>query len=380
MRAPSPWAPNTGEDLHDRIAKIEAGGFGLWHEHYNAACVYALPLRDQSIDATVRDDLAFRAVDRLATATALAESAHIAGRRDWVLSEDPDLDGLRTHALFKDFEALYFPADVRTALRPKHPQKLESSRYVSDLVATTALFWEQRWHERGRTLGEQPDVHTVLKWWEEECEAWDLLRKVALDYRHWGTRFELLEHLRAWAHEYGTEPPELEFPRYEEKPFPEADVVRGPPDRLARSAVRTAERRLEAIHKATANIAQSGAREQVQSLKLLQSTLREFDVKGRAPRRFVLAALCDHHAALWQLLREWLVAPTKEDGARAGRKFREQVGNTACVWGAADAWWRNPVLLLAAARGGARPAAALGRRLIRIGDGAPDRPVLKQQS
>jgi hypothetical protein len=379
-----PWKPETGESLRERVEAIEGRGFQLWHEHYNAACVYALPLLDRTIgpDDPLRNDLAKRAVERLATATAHAESAHIAGRRDWVLSEDPDLDGLRTHTRFKDFEALYFPAEVRTAVRPKHPQKLESSRHVGDLVKNTSLFWERRWHARGRTLEEHPDVHTVLKWWDEECEAWDLVRNVALDYRHWRTRFELLERLHGWADEYRTEPLIVRFPRYEEKPFSEAELARERPDELGRKAIEAAELRMRAIHDAAPDMGEGGgAGEEVRSLKLLQSTFRELDAKGRAPRRFVLAALCDHHAALWQLLREWLVAPTGRDAVRAQEAFERQVGNTACVWEAAGAWWRNRVLLLAAARGGARPAAALGRRLIHMGDGpGADAPVVPQRN
>jgi len=110
----------TPEDIDRELRSIEGRvGFARWQEHYNAACIYALPLPttgnpEQSEDL---DDLAEAAVTRLRRASARADSAYIASRRDWLLSEDPDLRGLRTQRQFKDFEAAYFPSAAASSQR-----------------------------------------------------------------------------------------------------------------------------------------------------------------------------------------------------------------------------------------------------------------------
>ena len=353
-------------DVKARVSEIERGSeFTRWHEHYNAACAYALPLLDHTScgAAVMRDAFAREAVSRLERATGHADSAYISGRRDWLLSEDPDLDGLRAHDAFKDFEAVYFPTDGPTRLRPPHPQRLESSRYVVELLVQTSRLLERTWHARGRALEDHPDVHTVLRWWADEQETWRLVRALAVDYRHWRTRFELLDHLRRWADENDLDRLAVNFPRYEEDPFCETLEQQSSARELADAEVEDADARLAAIGTAAPRIREADP-PVVRNMRMLQATLRAQDSRGRGPRRFLLAALCDHHAALWQLLREWLDAERGEECEDAKAAFRDRVAHTESVWVDADAWWRNAILVAAAARGGARPAAALARRLL----------------
>ena len=373
--------PSRVESITERVNEIEHGSdFTRWHEHYNAACAYALPLLDhRSCDAAgVSEGFARAAVDRLEKATGHADSAYISGRRDWLLSEDPDLDGLRGHDAFKDFEAVYFPTDRATRLRPPHPQRLESSRYVVDLLVQTSRLLERTWHARGRGLDGHPDVHTVLRWWADEQETWRLVRALAVDYRHWRTRFELLDHLRRWADANGLDRLAVKFPRYEEDPFCESRLHQGSSAAVAReladAAVQDADDRLAAIGDAAPRVRDSDP-PVVRNMRMLQATLRTQDAKGRGPRRFLLAALCDHHAALWQLLREWIEAEHGTECEQAKRAFKDRVAHTESVWHDADAWWRNHILVAAAARGGARPAAALARRLLHAENGATREPA-----
>lgn len=367
---PTGWPPKV-EALDERIAKIERGsGFDRWHEHYNAACVYAQPLmtdRPRSVgDHTPEDDLreklAERAVQRLATATTYANSAYIAGRREWLVSEDPDLDGLRAHPRFKDFEATYVPAEAPTVLRPREVQMLESSRYVRDLLLSTAEQWEHIWHLRGRTLDRRPNVHVVLAWWTDEREAWDQVRNVALNHRHWNACLELLDHQRTWGETYGFKAPDVSFPRYEDEPLaqPEPSNGGGEPAREAAEAMAT---RFGDIGRTVcASQANESVEVQLGYIERWQSTLRQLDAEGRGPQRLLLAALCDHHAALWQLLGEWLAAPAELEAEKRDA-FRRQVTQTARLWASAGTWWRNPVQVLAAVRhrpvsGSSRSAAA----------------------
>jgi hypothetical protein len=371
------WPPEPRR-LHDQIRAIEGRrGFDLWHEHYNAACVYALPLmaRDVRTEPSRADKLAKCAVVRLARATAHAESAYVAGRRDWLLSEDPDLDGLRAHARFKDFEAMNFPAAEPTAFRPLAVKTLESSRYVQALLTETARCWEQAWHERGRHLQPCPEVHQLLDWWNDEREAWELVREVALNNRHWPARVALLHALRDRADSYGFVAPVVMFPRYADRVLTEKELGEGEEERR-RAAERIATETEKHLHEIGATVCrhlamlpESGEMPRIASW---QEELRRLDTRGREPRRFLLALLCDDHAALWQLLREWIAADPGGDQDENHDAFCKQMAHTARVWCGAGEWWRSVALVRAAAHRGARPALLFGRY---AGNGGKTSPV-----
>ena len=94
----------------EKVGKAEGNGFDRWQENYNAACAYAVPTdggrRPQAAGMT---SWRKRRSSGLPRAAACSDSGYLAGRRAWLLSEDPDLDGLRGHPRFKWFEAMYFP-------------------------------------------------------------------------------------------------------------------------------------------------------------------------------------------------------------------------------------------------------------------------------
>lgn len=366
------WPPKP-ERLEKQIRRIEGvTRFKRWHEHYNAACLYALPLlafdreaRDAvALTEELRVDLATRAVQRLASATANADSAYVAGRRDWLLSEDPDLDGLRVTRSFKQFEAMNFPSREPTPYRPLHVKTLENSRYVRDLLETTARCWEQTWHLRGRLLDDHPDVHELLRWWRDECNAWQHVPTVALNNRHWPARADLLRLLRDHADTFEVPRPEVAFPRYADAVLTEEELGRGDArrrnaaDRVARRGEHHLHRIGRTIHEAQA---EGQFRPKIEDIERWQAVLRQLDARGREPRRFLLAILCDHHAALWQLLAEWVAAPPGPDRGAKQRAFVRQVADTDLIWCGADTWWRSRVLVRAAAHRGARPALVFGR-------------------
>ena len=317
------WLPPP-ERLEARIKDIEGRRtFGRWHEHYNAACAYALPLLShpaantianeaaRAADDEIRTELAGLAIARLAQATSCADSGYIAGRREWLVSEDPDLDGLRDHPRFREFEAMYFPSEGPTPPRPRHVRQIESARYVRDLLALTARSWELEWHRRGRDLEQRTDVHVLLDWWRTELRAWELVRLVAVDHRHWPARVELIGEMRSWARRYEFAPLEVRFHRYEDEPLCDANGVVLCAD--AQDVADLADQRLAGMH---ASLPERGAEtdEQVllRTLERWQSTLRQLDMEGRAPDRMLLAMLCDRQAALWQLLKEWLAEETPD--------------------------------------------------------------------
>jgi hypothetical protein len=372
------WSP-TPERLDRKLRRIQGiRGFNRWHEHYNAACVYALPLlaykRDRpGLPVLPEKDpsaLARRAVDRLAKATASADSAYIAGRKDWVLSEDPDLDGLRGMECFKVFEAMHFPSRDPTRFRPLHVKRLESSRYVLNLVEETARFWERTWHARGKRLDNQPDVHDLLQWWRDECRAWEDVSKVALNNRHWPVRADLLGRLRDHADSEGVARPVIAYPRYGDRPLTEKQLG-GDEEGRHTAADRMAtlgEEHLRLVGKTVEAAKKRGEmRPTIEDIDQWQTELRQLDARGREPRRFLLAILCDHHAALWQRVAEWVAASMDDDPkAEQERKdtedaFQAQIRQTDLVWCGAASWWKSPRLVRAAAHRGARPALVFGR-------------------
>lgn len=118
-------------DLEQRVKDVERQPWRpgrrrlrRWKEQYNAACLFAIPLLREDLSEAVRDGFAAKAVERLELATACAASSFIASRRDWVTSEDPDLNGLRSHRFYKAFEAKCFPERTRLSRRPKGGQAL----------------------------------------------------------------------------------------------------------------------------------------------------------------------------------------------------------------------------------------------------------------
>ena len=317
---PSPvrWPP-APRDIDRRIGRIQGRRAFHWHEHYNAACAYALPLLDDSLtDVEAIDTLAQRAVDQLKRATARAHSAYIASRRDWVLSEDPDLKGLRGRHEFEEFQFLYLPSDRPVPCRPRNVQQLESSRYVRDLLAATAERSLQAWRAHGKHVAAAPDTAApdtavVHESFDDERRAWHGVREVALNFRHPRTRFELIDALRAGAARHGFARPAVHFPRYDDEPLL---------DRMTCETAYEAE-----IHGADDRLRKLAALADtvVDDLADWQATLRSLEADGRPVPRRALTGRCAHHAALWQLLRHWLAARDKDAGDQGYAEFSARV-------------------------------------------------------
>jgi len=358
------WPPSPEEIERDVRVAAGRGLRSRWHEHYNAASAYALPLR---VESGRRDELAGRAIHHLKSATAQAASAFIVSRRDWLLSEDPDLDGLRAEPAFKTFEAVFFPGEVPTPLRPRSVNRVETARYIRRLLVDTAQRWQAGWHGRGRALTPLPPVHTMLAWWHDECRAWELVRAVAVDFRHWRARLELLQAMEIWSAKYDLDPLEVAFGRYEDDPLPtEVEVANGRMNgrlvairrtRVAHASAgaillpekcRGEEAAAEAVRRllALARILEAAEPQRTggSMLELLdrwQSTLQQLNADGREPDRIALARLCDYHAALWQRLAEWLATDFFDDDSRSVAAFEAELAATSRLWRRAYPRWRE---------------------------------------
>jgi hypothetical protein len=327
------WPP-TADELDERICGIERSlrrlrrPFGRWHEQYNAACLYALPLL---VDGS--DELAERSVARLEAAMAHADSAYIASRRDWLVGEDPDLRGLRATSQFAHFEVMHLPSASITPRRPANVQQLESSRYMRSLVTTAAEQWRGVWRERRAAINGGPDLQHLLEWFGEELRAWEAVRAVACHGCHSGTRLALIRNLQDGARRNGRPQPECGFPRYELAPL-EGAVARKPCDKVAKAEIRDADNRLHTICAIVGERAE--ARTAVLAgLEVWQATLRRTDAAAQRAPTSLLQRLCAHHAALWQLLAQWIEAGDEAAADAAEAEFRDKVDETRTLWQAA---------------------------------------------
>jgi hypothetical protein len=353
----APWPPNA-DHIRKEIKGIEGQtSFRSWHEHYNAACAYAVPLLDERLDSELRDRLAQSAVARLERATASADGAFVATRRDWLVSEDPDFNGLRTHPAFKQFEAMCFPAATPTPLRPRAVQRLESSRHVHALLTATASRWKNEWHRRGRGLDRRPDIHVLLRWWSDEYEAWRLVRAVAIHHRHWQVRLQLVAKTTRWGRRYDFDPLVVPFPRYEDHPLSDMS------GNACSSEIDVADARLARLARALPELpARGDAHAMLQDIANWQTRLQHLDLTGDEPRRYFLAKVCDCHAGLWQLLEEWLgsgeavhdAATQSRFDDEAAQRFASQIADARQLWRTAYDWWRPREVLVALALPAAR--------------------------
>lgn len=363
------WPP-TADELTDRVRKIERGplrlarSFRHWHEHYNAACAYALPLLVEPEGDQARA-LAERAVERLRSATARADSAYIASRRDWLVSEDPDLRGLRACKEFAEFEVMHLPSSSITPRRPSEVQQLESSRYVRSLLLTAAEQWQAIWRSRRAALNGGPDLRLLLEWFGDELQSWEAIRTVARHYRHSGSRLKLIRSLQDGASRYGRPAPAVGFPLYELDPLDGA-LAREPVDDAANDEIKMANGRLDALRDIVSETRHDTAA-MLADLKRWRTTLRRLDAAARPSSPYLLGLLCDHHAALWQLLGQWVEADDAASAARAEQEFREQVKRTRSLWRVAFRWWAAVSDTVDASRNGNGSARLKPIEVVRVG-------------
>ena len=325
------------DELGRSIRRIEGRGRGFkrWQEHYNAACVYALPLlaKRSGRDKDEVDKLSTLAVERLKKAIACADSGYIASRRDWLISDDPDLDGLRPERAFKSFEAMYFPAAARTPRRPRDLHKWEVSRYTIDLLAATAERWEEGWRRRKAGLESDVDLTTLAEWLRVEVSAWNRVRKVAINHRHWQSRMALVKDMRRWSTGHGVRPLEVQFPRFteEDASWLDEDGEKAPDvSRMVKANGMRLETLADTIDR---HDGQTGSCRLVADLERWQSELVRLDVSAERIGRGEAARLCESHALLWRALQGYL---------RGGdQKLANAIEETERTWIAVTRSWRS---------------------------------------
>jgi hypothetical protein len=207
-----------GVSLQERLRTSTA-----FADHYNAACTYAIGLlphrgrSEPSIKAVV-DELAEAAVGELIRAADAGGSSMLASRWDRILSDEPDLDGLRPEPAFRRFETERLPSSRPAPVRPSSIVRLKASRHSARLAYLCAERLEAAWHARAAGEG-ATDIHLALEWWRDELGACRLARDLALHHRQWQTRLDVIHEMQAFAERNAMPPFRVVHPRYAEQPI-----------------------------------------------------------------------------------------------------------------------------------------------------------------
>jgi hypothetical protein len=200
-------------------------------------------------------------------------------------------------------------------------------------VTTAAEQWRAVWRERRAAINGGPDLQHLLEWFGDELRAWEAVRAVACHGCHSGTRLALIRNLQDGARQHGRLQPECGFPRYEQAPL-EGAIARKPCDKAAVKEIRAADKRLQTICAIVGE--RADARTAVLAgLEVWQATLRRTDAAAQRAPASLLQRLCGHHAALWQLLAQWIEAVEDDAAAAAEAEFRAKVDETRTLWQAA---------------------------------------------
>lgn len=237
-KAREPWNPRAWPPSPDEIRRLWSRTDRRWfrrgvrarldashdfNDHYDAACVFAIPLLrgpglNENIEPTKIDKLARAAVAELHLAARRGGSGSLAERWLWVASDDPDLAGLRPQPVFQDFERRWLPSSKPAPIRPKKIVRLNASRHSTQLLRILAEQNEHVWRARIDPEG-GIEIRAALSWWYDEGWSWRLLGELAREHRHWQTRLKVIRHLEEFAERNGLTKPSVAYPNYSARPI-----------------------------------------------------------------------------------------------------------------------------------------------------------------
>jgi hypothetical protein len=306
-----------GRSLQERLRTSTAFG-----DHYNAACTYAIGLlprraRDDPSARARIDELAEAAVSELIKAADAGGSSMLASRWDRILSDEPDLDGLRPEPAFRRFETERLPSPRPAPVRPSSIVRLKASRYSVRLACLCAERLEAAWHARAAEEG-ATDIHRALEWWRDEQGAWRLARDLALHHRQWQSRLDLIHEMQAFAERNGMPPFRVVHPSYAEQP-----IVgdRGTVERAARHETHFSDMRMSVLADALKHL-DTGSLAGAEAWELHLMALDDAGERLPADTRKRLA---DNRAAVWGAVRQAFSEPAIGDAA-ARERFESVFG------------------------------------------------------
>jgi tetratricopeptide (TPR) repeat protein len=312
-----------------------------WHEHYNAACVYALAIMRSADDRLV----ARHAIERLEQAIATRDSGFASNWRDWVMHEDPDLKKLRPTKEFTSFEAMYFPGDGPPRSTPRAEElqhRLIEALYTVDALRARALRRSETWQ---RQATGRIDWRVISAWCHEDGRLWDAVEAIARDRYDWRVRQKFLREAQPLAGEPLSEAVAFISHGELEMLLGGVDEESSGADQLevGQGLRKFLDRRMELLHQelAAGNRAWRDWRMMLARVSASRPPI--------PPERAV--DLCESHAGVWRALAEWLaveehviahVADQGKWGRRMGDRSNQAHGTlTAEIDLAAKAWRRT---------------------------------------
>jgi hypothetical protein len=290
----------------------DSGHRKSWEECYNAASVYAVAmlevgprgqrdLRDHAtnprLEGDKRDDVARRAVRELYHAATMSHSGRLAGRRSWVMGEDPDLAALRGHELFRVFEMVTFSPDRAAPLRPLRAHVWEQVSYVRELVSEIASSRAYFWQVKAGPDAPVPDGRTLEGWCSADAQAWHQLSALATSKQDWYTRHQAICAYRRWSSDAGYRGRISGFPEYCE----------------------------ESLHAQLRGVAGPGAKIELDANVIVREYIR----------------LCDHR--LDQLVEDIVKLEHAPVVVNGGRELRADFAARAELWNAVCSWFDDHI-------------------------------------
>ncbi len=305
------------ERLESMDARVRACapwmGLRSWQSNYNAACLYALALLDKP-HPRMAHKLATRAVECLALGASFADSGYLAGRRDWLTSEDPDLIGLRMRPEFSRFVSMYFPSISQKPALERGVESLAAALYARELLRDIATGWAAVWRRRSHELNSAFDWSALPEWWRAEAEAWPLVQSIArgTSSRHrgrgldWRTHVQVISTQRRWHSDHGAEFDETCFQRHDE-------ILRkgGPGSKVERKRIA---RQLDILSDVTETATP------VPPLHEIGRSPIWLDSKGEPLPLKTVKDICRRRGLLWDCVSRSLLADTRQES-----EFRESL-------------------------------------------------------
>ncbi len=290
-----------------------------WQDHYNAACVYALAMRDirnmqgEANKVTCDDRLAKFAVDELMKALHTSDSAYTTVKTKkhiWLIDRDPDLTALRQHQAFKHFVGQMYPHKKGRRTLPDVVRS-QMATYEEKFLAAEAHAMEQIWHQRGKQI--KVDIHSVVEWFRSEERVWISMQKIAeTQAGDWPIRVDLIENVKNASIAEGAIRGKV-LPG-----IPSSEELDDIPESINAShdICDLLKNLRELIGK---NSASKNSRE-------WRDWLRDADASGTSELPYgELEKICRGYAAAWQTLGDWFESPTEEKLQRSFKLALEQI-------------------------------------------------------
>lgn len=181
-----------------------------WLEHYNAACAYALLVRDDENQDKDKLPYAYAAVSALERALKYGEDIDfVRTKRYWLQAGDPDLAGLRRYACFRAFETRVYGRPLPAT---ENIGKYELYLYLRTVLEDAARHLEREWRRRANSQARKFTYESFEEWWRLERHAWELAIRLGRFYRQWQTRREAVESRRNWIESFSGEVRSVSYP------------------------------------------------------------------------------------------------------------------------------------------------------------------------